>query len=228
MAIPALRRQRGHWMAKASTNTAASEPPAPKKRKSADTGRQLTAHDWVVAAQELLVNSSIDGVRVDILAKRLAVTRGSFYWHFEDRQDLLDRLLKHWRDQATENVIRQFESAKLPPEEIVNGLLKLPFRGRTAVQAWSVELAIRAWARRDDSARRVVDDVDAQRLSYIAQCFSALGHSIAAARVRAFALYGMELAEALLANQGTSTQRDERATFFLGKLLDVDPPSPAV
>lgn len=62
--------------------------------------------------------------------------------------------------------------------------------------------------------RRFIDEVDAQRLSYIAQCFSALGLSIAEARVRAFALYSYELAESILQNQGSDSQKRELRAFM--------------
>jgi hypothetical protein len=58
-----------------------------------------------------------------------------------------------------------------------------------------------------------------QRLSYIAQCFSALGFGIAESRNRAFALYTAQITEALLHNQGTPTQRTERMAFMLRLVL---------
>ena len=53
----------------------------------------LTPETWIEAATEVLVDQGIDRVRVDVLATQLAVTRGSFYWHFRDREDLLLSLI---------------------------------------------------------------------------------------------------------------------------------------
>jgi AcrR family transcriptional regulator len=103
----------------------------------------------------VLVDKSIDAVRVDVLAKGLKVTRGSFYWHFQDRDDLLKQLLKSWRDAATEQIINRFERSGADPEALVRELASLPFRGTAAFNSASIELAIRAWARRDDMARQV-------------------------------------------------------------------------
>jgi AcrR family transcriptional regulator len=180
---------------------------------------QFTPDDWINAAKALLIDHGVDAVRVDVLSKQLGVTRGSFYWHFKNRDDLLRRLLKSWRDHATEQVISRFEQTNATPAELIRELLMLPFHGRAAAEAASTELAIRGWARRDAMARQVVDEVDAQRLSYIAQCFSSLGHSIAEARARAFALYAYELAESLLHNQGTDGQKAERNAFLERALL---------
>lgn len=61
---------------------------------------QLTPDDWVRAATDLLVTKSIDAVRVDVLAKQLDVTRGSFYWHFKNRDDLLHQVLQDWSERT--------------------------------------------------------------------------------------------------------------------------------
>lgn len=196
----------------------------PKTAKSAQSESssakvQLTPDDWIRAAAEILVNKSIDAVRVEVLAKDLGVTRGSFYWHFKDRDDLLHQLLVHWRDRATEQIIDRFERRNIKPRELVRDLLSLPLRGEAAQRVASIELAIRAWARRDDMARQVVDEVDSKRLAYIAQCFSALGFDIVEARMRAFSLYSYEITESLLANQGTEKQKEERRAFMERILL---------
>jgi len=185
------------------------------------TGKsQLTPDDWISAAAELLLDKSIDAVRVDILAKGLNVTRGSFYWHFKDRGDLLARLLTSWRDAATAQVIQRFEKSGAAPTDLIQELISLPFRGAAAMHSASIELGIRAWARRDPMARQVVDEVDAQRLSYIAQCFSALGFSIADASRRAFMLYSYMLTESLLRGQGSPEQQAERRDFMSRAVLD--------
>lgn len=179
----------------------------------------LTPEQWIEAATELLVDHGIDAVRVDVVAKILEVTRGSFYWHFRDRDDLLHSVLEAWRKATTEQIIERFESHQGTPEELFRDLLSLPFRGRSAARAARIELAIRAWARRDDMARRAVDEVDSRRISYIAQCFSAMGFPMVEARQRAFLLYAYEVAESILSNQGTPAQKRERSALAERLLL---------
>jgi hypothetical protein len=86
----------------------------------------------------------------------------------------------------------------------------LPFRGRAAAKAARIELAIRAWARRDEMARRAVDEADAQRLAYHEQVFAALGYAREEAKARAFLLYSYEVAESLLHRQGAPAEREAR------------------
>ena len=179
----------------------------------------LTPDDWIERATTLLVDHGIDAVRVDVLAKLLGVTRGSFYWHFKDRDDLLKSVLNAWRDAATEQIIERFEKKNADPRSLIKELISLPFRGRSAERAARIELAIRAWARRDPMARQAVDEVDARRISYHAQCFSALGFPIAEARARAFAMYAYEVAESLLSNQGNAAQKIERSALVERLLL---------
>lgn len=187
----------------------------------------LTPERWTDAATDVLVDQGIDSVRVDVLARTLKVTRGSFYWHFKDREDLLRAVLQAWRAHATEQLTRRLESAHDDPNAQVRDLISLPFRGRSAVRAARIELAIRAWARRDALARAFVDEADAARMGYIAQVFSSLGFGIAEARSRAFMLYSYELAESLLLPLGAESQRQERAVFAERMLLQpLTPPRP--
>ena len=178
---------------------------------SAPAKVQLTPADWIAAATHVLRDKSIDAVRVDVLAKVLNVTRGSFYWHFKDRNDLLERVLQRWRDAATEQIIERFE--KTPPLQRIGEFLTLPFRGQTAQNSASIELAIRAWARRDALARQAVETINSYRLAYVAQCFGELGFSTEEAKMRAFVVYGYMVSEALLRQQGSESERLARRAF---------------
>jgi hypothetical protein len=121
--------------------------------------------------------------------------------------------LQAWRENATVQLTRRLEGASADPREQLRDVISLPFRGRAAARAARIELAIRAWARRDEMARQAVDEADASRIGYHAQVFSALGFSLQEARMRAFMLYSYEVAESILHRQGTPAQRQERAAF---------------
>ena len=201
--------------------TAAPHSPA---RKAARRGNapatepartSLTPETWIEAATQVLVDQGIDHVRVDVLATQLAVTRGSFYWHFRDREDLLRRVLQAWRESATEQLTRRLETASTDPREQLRDVISLPFRGRAAARAARIELAIRAWARRDEMARQAVDEADASRIAYHTQVFAALGFAPVEAAQRAFVLYSYEVTESLLTRQGSAAQKQARCAFML-------------
>lgn len=201
--------------------TAAPRSPARKavRRRSAPASEpartSLTPESWIEAATQVLVDQGIDHVRVDVLATQLAVTRGSFYWHFRDREDLLRRVLQAWRESATEQLTRRLETASTDPREQLRDVISLPFRGRAAARAARIELAIRAWARRDEMARQAVDEADASRIAYHTQVFAALGFAPVEAAQRAFVLYSYEVAESLLTRQGSAVQKQARCAFML-------------
>ena len=173
----------------------------------------LTPQSWVEAATTVLVDQGIDHVRVDVLAGQLGVTRGSFYWHFRDREDLLRRVLQAWSERSTEQLTRRLATAHADPRGQMRDVISLPLRGRAATKAARIELAIRAWARRDELARRAVDAADAARIGYHHEIFRALGFADDDARQRAFLLYGYEVAESLLHGQGTAAERRARADY---------------
>jgi AcrR family transcriptional regulator len=186
-----------------------------RPRSAAPAARaQLTPEAWVDAATQVLVDQGIDHVRVDVLAGQLNVTRGSFYWHFRDREDLLRRVLQAWRDRSTVQLTQRLQHAGTEPLAQLLDVISLPFRGRAAARAARIELAIRAWARRDAMAREAVDEADAARIAYHAQIFTALGFEPAEAQHRAFVLYSCEVAESLLHRQGTPAQRQARQQFL--------------
>jgi AcrR family transcriptional regulator len=198
----------------------ASSATRPASRRPRDTAAPeaaartpLTPETWIDAATEVLVNEGIDHVRVDVLAGQLGVTRGSFYWHFKDREDLLRRVLQTWHDRATEQLTQRLESAREDALEQLRDVISLPFRGRAATRAARIELAIRAWARRDAMARHAVDEADASRIAYIAQIFSSLGFAPLEARSRAFLLYTYVVGESLMPTQGNASLKTERSRF---------------
>jgi AcrR family transcriptional regulator len=201
---------------------AAAAPSRPKPRAARPAGAeraQLTREDWVRAATELLIHRSIDAVRVDVLAKILEVTRGSFYWHFTDRDDLLKHVLLGWQEEQTEQIIARYRKQGVDAETLIRELVELPFHGRAAMKGASVELAIRAWARRDEMARKVVDTVDAKRLTYLEECFSSLGFTAPEAKARAFLLYCYMQSESLFRNQGSADDKAQRRQFVAATLL---------
>ncbi|WP_344044119.1 TetR/AcrR family transcriptional regulator, partial [Saccharothrix xinjiangensis] len=69
--------------------------------------QRLSKQDWLTAALTALAGGGVGAVAVEPLAQRLGVTRGSFYWHFADRNALLHEALEWWESQGTEAVIER-------------------------------------------------------------------------------------------------------------------------
>ncbi|MCR9219555.1 MAG: TetR/AcrR family transcriptional regulator [Alphaproteobacteria bacterium] len=163
---------------------------------------KLGRDDWVRAAYAMLAEGGAASLSVERLAARLGVTKGSFYWHFKDRADLLDALRRRWTQQL---VITRVEAAGGAPEEKVAHLLDIVVRSTRQRRGGSLELAMRSWARRDAETARVVEAVDQERLDYTAGLFRQIGFDPEEAEARAFLLY------AYVFSQGVFTFMEEKA-----------------
>jgi AcrR family transcriptional regulator len=171
---------------------------APSSASSRETQR-LDAKAWTDAGLSVLAETGIDAVRVEPLARLLAVTKGSFYWHFKDRADLLAAMLVSWRRQATLKIIERIERSQRAPLEKLRQLIDLPVLAKTSGRGASLELAIRLWAKSDASAAEAIAEIDQQRLTHIAGLLKAAGvRNDAEAEGRAFLYYAYMLAEAFV------------------------------
>ncbi len=145
---------------------------------------RLSAATWTEAALRVLADQGIAAVRVERLARALDITKGSFYWHFSDRKELLDSVLLQWEQSATFNVIKAVELTCDRPDDRLRELTRLVFR-----RGGPLDRAVRAWASHDESAANVVARVDAQRYAFVRSLLEAHGLTPATAAMRARLLY---------------------------------------
>lgn len=149
--------------------------------------QRLTREDWLTAALEALEESGAEGLKVLPLARRLGVSRGSFYWHFRDRGELLVAVLGYWDRWSTQTVIDTLDASSEDPASRLMALMEMVTERRLT----RYDPAVRAWAVRDADAARVVRRVDRRRLAYVTGLFRKAGFaaSEADARARLFAVY---------------------------------------
>jgi AcrR family transcriptional regulator len=158
----------------------------------------LTRQDWIDRGLLLLGNSGVEAVRVEPLAKLLGVTKGSFYWHFKNREDLLMALLQAWIDLETDGIIAQVDALE------GDGYQKLLALFELAVQDYGqIETAIRAWATIDVKIAAVVAEIDRRRLDYTRDMFLQIGFTPFEAIVRARLVYYALIGEFMI-----GTERD--------------------
>jgi len=152
---------------------------------------KATREDWLAAALETLISDGIESVRVLTLGQKLGVSRSSFYWYFDSRQDLLDELLAHWRDKNTRAIV---EHARRPAATVTAAVLQI-------FECWvderqfhpRLDFAVRAWARSSAEVRRILDIADGERVAAIAAMFERYGYAAQEAFVRARVLYFMQI-----------------------------------
>ena len=151
------------------------------------TVSRLRPEDWLNAAQARLVDGGIDAVKIGPLAADLKVTRGSFYWHFRDRNHLLQTLLARWQAQSHEMFNRLVGGdGATGMDEFVR-----------LVHLWvdesefhpALESAMRDWARTSEAVSAVVKAVDEERIAYIKRIFLDFGYGEDEAFIRARITY---------------------------------------
>lgn len=160
-------------------------------KRESPAKRRLTREQWIAAALEVLISRGVERVKVLPLAGKLGVTRGSFYWHFNNRKDLLDSLLEFWNRKNTRGIIEQ---AAQGGSSIIDSVLSV-FEIWTNEDKFDPKLdfAVREWARRSTRVRTVVEQADAERVEALKQMFLRAGVPDAEAFIRARVLYYMQI-----------------------------------
>lgn len=149
---------------------------------------QLDRDAWVAGATEVLAEEGIAGLRVEVLAKRLKVTKGSFYWHFTDRRDLLLAVLSNWKEGRIRDIIKQTRAQAGRELEQIYHVIDVYSASRNR-RGMLIELAVRDWARRDPEAGAIVAEVDDVRLRCARELFLACGVPLEEASSRCMLLY---------------------------------------
>lgn len=173
---------------------------------------RLTRADWLQKALEVLVASGVDAVRITRLAELLGVTRGSFYWHFSDRDGLLAAMLEVWRQQNTASIT----AAAQRPGGLEQQVLAL-------FQVWldpglfdpELDLAVRDWARGDAALQQQITQADQQRLEALTAMFAGHGFTGQQAKIRARNLYYTQMGYfALHVTEPFAERLSYAATYF--------------
>lgn len=168
-------------------------------QKADPAAGRLDVRSWTLAALDALAEHGIEGVRVEKLARDLGVTKGSFYWHFKDREELFDSMLNHWRLRSTIALVERVNQSDSHPRERLKNLVHLVF-GPGSTRGDRIELSIRLWSHNFDRAAAALHEVDNLRIRYIAQLIADGGVSEEEAKARAIIVYAyMRVAPSLRA-----------------------------
>jgi AcrR family transcriptional regulator len=172
----------------------------------------LQKRDWVIAARKLLIRGGIANVKVEPLAQAMAVTTGSFYWHFAGRQELHDALLKDWYDTNTAPFYQAVKTAGSDPRRQY-----LAFFG-----VWVLERdfdpkydqAIRDWARTAKRVAGLLREVDDARIRLLLEIFENFGYSGLDAEMRARVTYYHQVGYYAMHVKEKRERRLELAPFY--------------
>lgn len=170
---------------------------------------RLTEQDWLDHGLKTLADQGIGALKAAKMAEALGVSRGSFYWHFEDIHDFEARLLDRWQTLTTDETIREMDTAASKTERLPELMIKA-FRTRP-----DLDRAVRVWAQIDEGARAKLRKVDALRIEYLKSLLVAGGLTDEQAQYRARFIYAGSLGDAVIAEragpQFTTSQLRELA-----------------
>lgn len=174
---------------------------------------------WLQAASEALLESGVDAVKIMPLARRLGLSRTSFYWFFEDREALLSALVARWRDKNTSSIVKQSEAYA---ESLAEAMLNV-------FDCWldnelfdsRFEFAIRSWGLQSGDVLAEVQTADRTRIEALTRMFIRFGVSEITADVRARTTYLIQIGYITMQSRESLAERMKRIpeyiTIFTGQ-----------
>ncbi|MDX1205167.1 TetR family transcriptional regulator [Sinorhizobium medicae] len=178
-----------------------------------DSGWRGSPDVWLGAAYESLLEAGVDAVKIQPLAKKLNLSRTSFYWFFKDREELLDALVIRWREKNTGNLIKQAEAYA---ETVAEAMLNV-------FDCWldsslfdsQFEFAVRSWAIQSPEILAEVQRADQQRLEALTRMFLRFGQKEARADVRARTIYLVQIGYISMQTKEDTTVRMKRIPEYV-------------
>lgn len=150
-----------------------------------------SADMWLDVAYESLLEGGVESVRILPLAKKLNLSRTSFYWFFTDREELLAALLSRWKSKNTGNWIDRAEAYAESVCEAVLNVFDCWFDDTIFDSRY--EAAIRSWAHQSPEIARETAEDDERRVAALTAMFARFDYKPLSADVRARAMYFTQL-----------------------------------
>ena len=173
---------------------------------------KLSQKDWVVAGFNALQQGGPQALKIEPIAKSLNVSKGSFYWHFNNAEDLKHSMLDYWVDVATKSIIKAVEDGLVSSDQTLHYLVKISSTNLSDLapkRKMIDEASIRDWARYDPTVAKVVKNVDEKRLRFVAVGFERAGFTPALSKRNAKTLYGALIGLDYLANHGMAEIKED-------------------
>lgn len=132
--------------------------------------------DWILAGFARLAREGVDSVRVEVLCRDLGVSKGSFYWHFRDREELLAAMIAQWENEEAAWV----SAAALSNESAASRWARLVEHCADSERG-KLEAGLRSWARRENRVAVKLAAIERDRTAYIARIMRDVGFTARAA-----------------------------------------------
>ena len=172
---------------------------------------------WIEEGLRALAAGGPDAVRIEPLAQALGVTKGGFYWHFDDRRALLAEMLDTWERVTIDEVIERVESGGGDARAKLRRLFALTASSE-ARELLRPELAVRDWARRDKAVARRLKRVDNRRMDYMRSLFGAFCSDDDDVEARCMLVYSLFTGSPFIAADHRGRRRSDVVKLALRRL----------
>ena len=162
----------------------------------------------------MLAAGGPEAVRIEPLAAALGVSRGGFYWHFDDRGALLKEMLDTWEHESVDRVVERFQEGD-DPRESVRRAGAVTFSDRLL----PIDLAIRDWSRRDPAVAERLRRVDNQRMDFLRARFAEFVEEEAEVEARAMLSFSLLIGNHFMAADHGPRPRSEVLQLAAAHLL---------
>ena len=139
--------------------------------------KDLNRGDWLQAARMALLKGGVEAVRVEQLARTLHVTKGSFYWHFKDREELLESLLREWEDEFVQDIVPRLQGRRGRDGLLL--LVRLMVERAPLGEAGTLpsDAAVFAWASVSPEIARRVNRAESKRIGVLKRIIGSSDHT---------------------------------------------------
>ena len=176
---------------------------------------RLGLDDWIQAGFALLAEEGIKALKIDKLCHRLGVTKGSFYWHFDGMPSYRTALVQAWGELRDEDRHAFDDMATLAPRERLSQMMS----SLVSPRHWTLERAMREWARSDGSVAESVRAADRRLLRAVRQAFLDYGFDADEAELRANATFATGIGFLHLSGPRPGAKDAEHGERFLDLML---------
>ncbi|WP_030200840.1 TetR/AcrR family transcriptional regulator [Streptomyces sp. NRRL S-87] len=174
---------------------------------------------WIEQGLEALAAAGPEAVRIEVLAQALGVSKGGFYGYFRNRDALLTEMLDTWEREAAEAVIEEVEGTGGDARTRLDRLFTITATPEGPARGVAVELAIRDWARRDESVAERLRRVDNRRMEYLRSLFGSFCESAQEVELRCTLTFALRLGGHLIAADHGPFSRAEVMELARKRLL---------
>lgn len=175
------------------------------------TSSRLTVDDWLQAGYATVADEGLNALKLDRLCSRLNVTKGSFYWHFADMAAYRHALIESWT-QLKDDELREIEQlGDTEPRDRLSQMIGLLIKPRH----WTLERAMREWARSDEKIAAALRAADRRLLRQVRQAFRDYGFDADEADLRASTTFAAGVGLLHLSVGTPKKQQREKFLHFL-------------